>query len=625
MWKILLSIVFASIVTILWKIFPLIRRALTSPLRCLPGPPVEDWKSFILGNFFTKLYKSEDSSIESQWLEQYGHVMSIPALFTIPVLLTSDTRAVNHVLTHSLDYQKSKEGRKALSFLVGAGVLVAEGESHRRQRRVLNPAFGPTQLRELTSIFFDKALELRDVWMSEMKQTGGATRIEVLSWLNRVALDIIGLAGFNYRFESVSGKPNELEHAFSTMFNTQGPNLFALLQFLFPPLKLIRTAQRKKAEEAQATMRRIGKQIIADRKAEILAEMSAVAGQRAARKDVKGRDLLSLLIKSNMAVDIPDSQRLSDEEVLGQVPTFIVAGHETTGGATMWCLVALSRAHRIQTKLREELLAVDTDTPTMDELNALPYLDMVVRETLRFHAPVPRGQRVSEKDDFIPLAKPFTDRHGKVHDSIHVSKGSTIILPIAVLNRSKELWGEDALEFKPERWLSPPEAAKSIPGVWSDMLTFLGGSHSCIGYRFAIVEMKALLFTLLRAFDFDMAVPASSIIKRTSLTQRPMILGEEKKGNQMPLMTFQVEVDAGPGQDNSRARHLPQFSATSFRAPTIRSVADNKGEPLRHGVVDDSTARIEDGNRTTPPANATAHAERVEVSRLPSTVPTRHS
>ncbi|KAJ3557679.1 hypothetical protein NM688_g1343 [Phlebia brevispora] len=558
LWKVVFWLFLAAIATVLWKLFPLIKRALTSPLRHLPGPHLEGLKSYLIGGFAAITYKSEDCNIEIQWLEQYGHVMQIPAIFNIPVLLTSDTRAINYILTHSLDYQKSKPAREVLRSLVGAGVLVEEGMYiiYRIQfyRRVLNPAFGPAQLRELTDIFFNKALELRDVWISEIKQTGSAARIEVLSWLNRVALDVIGLAGtcaraaildafsnpgdkgFNYHFESVSGKPNELERAFSTMFKADGPDIFGLLQSLFPPLKLIRTTQMKKAEEAQATMRRIGMQIIADRKAEILAEKAASDDKGTTRKDVKGRDLLSLLIKSNMANDIPDSQRLSDEEVLGQVPTFIVAGHETTSGATMWCLYALSQAHHIQTKLREELLAVDTDIPTMDELNALPYLDMVVREALRFHAPVPMTHRVSEKDDFIPLEKPFTDRHGKVHDNIHVSKGSTMLLPIAVLNRSKELWGEDALEFKPERWLDPPEAAKSIPGVWSDMLTFLGGSHSCIGYRFAIVEMKALLFTLLRAFEFDMAVPASSFIKRTSLTQRPMILGEEEKGNQMPLM-----------------------------------------------------------------------------------------
>jgi hypothetical protein len=73
---------------------------------------------------------------------------------------------------------------------------------------------------------------------------------------------------------------------------------------------------------------------------------------------------------------------------------------------------------RVQTKLREELLTVDTDTPTMDELNALPYLDMVVRETMRIHAPVASTSRIAMVDDVLPLNTPFTDRKGITHDRI---------------------------------------------------------------------------------------------------------------------------------------------------------------------------------------------------------------
>ena len=97
---------------------------------------------------------------------------------------------------------------------------------------------------------------------------------------------------------------------------------------------------------------------------------------------------------------------------------FLVAGHETTSTATMWCLYALSQAPEIQTKLRDELHTLETETPTMDELNSLPYLDAVVRETLRVHAPVPTTIRVAMKDDVIPVSEPFVDRYGQVQDSI---------------------------------------------------------------------------------------------------------------------------------------------------------------------------------------------------------------
>ena len=84
----------------------------------------------------------------------------------------------------------------------------------------------------------------------------------------------------------------------------------------------------------------------------------------------------------------------------------------------MWCLYALTQAPEVQRKLREELRTLDTDKPTMDELSALPYLDAVVRETLRLHAAVPSTIRIAMHDDVIPLNKPYVDKHGKTHDSV---------------------------------------------------------------------------------------------------------------------------------------------------------------------------------------------------------------
>lgn len=81
-------------------------------------------------------------------------------------------------------------------------------------------------------------------------------------------------------------------------------------------------------------------------------------------------------------------------------------------------MFALSKDPEIQKKLREELLAVQNDNPSMDELNSLPYLDAVVRETLRVHSPVPNSSRIAVKDDILPLSKPVVDRYGKTHDSI---------------------------------------------------------------------------------------------------------------------------------------------------------------------------------------------------------------
>jgi cytochrome P450 len=86
--------------------------------------------------------------------------------------------------------------------------------------------------------------------------------------------------------------------------------------------------------------------------------------------------------------------------------------------ATTWALFALTQDLRVQTKLRDELLTIDTDNPTMDQLNSLPYLDMFVRETLRVHAPVASTARVAVKDDVLPLGTPVTDLKGRVLENI---------------------------------------------------------------------------------------------------------------------------------------------------------------------------------------------------------------
>ena len=135
--------------------------------------------------------------------------------------------------------------------------------------------------------------------------------------------------------------------------------------------------------------------------------------------------------------------------------------------AITWALYAMTKAPEVQIKLREELVAVDTETPSMDELMALPYLDAFVRETLRVHSPVPNTLRIAMKDDMIPVEKPYTDKYGVVHDSIRykpyvsfcefnaypvsqnrISKGSSLLIPIMAINNSEELWGPDSQEFK---------------------------------------------------------------------------------------------------------------------------------------------------------------------------------
>ncbi|EMD33504.1 hypothetical protein CERSUDRAFT_118078 [Gelatoporia subvermispora B] len=533
---VLVSLGSASLVYAIWRMVRIVLRPYFSgSLRYVPGPPCA---SFIYGNV-KDLLTGDSSTMHEELVEKYGHVITYKGFFNMDRVYTTDLKAVNHFLTHSSDYQKPAQARFFLSKMLGEGLLFAEGEVHRKQRRVLNPAFGPGQIRELTSIFVQQAHELRNFWDAQLSALGEPARVNALDGLSKTTLNIIGLAGFNYTFDALNpNKTNELSDAFTTIFsNTERESfIWPILVALLPPLGLIPNENLKRLEDAKAVMRRIGMQLVAEKKASVLEASAAEKMGSVESKDLHGRDLLTLLIKANMASDLPENIRLSDEDVLWQVPTFLVAGHETTSSATAWCLYALTQAPEVQRKLREELFGLPTDLPTMDELNSLPYLEAVVRETLRLHAPVAQSGKQAMKDDIVPLSKAFTDTRGEVHDTLKIDKGTHLFLPLLVLNRSKAIWGEDAREFKPERWYSLPGTVSDIPGVWANLLTFSGGPRSCIGYRSTLVEMKALLFTLVRSFEFELAVPPEEIARQQRVVQRPMVKSEMEKGTQMPLI-----------------------------------------------------------------------------------------
>ncbi|KAJ7085247.1 cytochrome P450 [Mycena belliarum] len=518
---------------VLYRFINVVYARLTSPLRHVRGPKSPN---FVMGNM-AQLFGGVVTGIEEQWVEEYGTTFKINGFLSQADLYTIDTKALHHILTHTHIYQKPSEVQYNLGRQVGPGLLVVEGDVHKHQRRIMNPAFGSPQIRELTRIFVEKSAQLRDIWKAKAAQNGGSARVEAMSDITKATLDIIGLAGFNHNINALGTRsddaPDPLASAFETLSASERQfNLWRNLQGVYPILRYITTHEDRIGRAAQAEMMRIGRQLLASSKRDIADTGTFETG--------RARDLLNLLVRANTSKEIPIHQRLSDEAVLTQVPTFLVAGHETTSTAVTWALFALTQNVKAQTRLREQLLSIDTDTPTLDELNSLPYLECVVRETLRVYAPVQSSVRVALAGDVIPLAQPYTDTQGNIHDTIRVAKDTFIVIPILTLHRDPTLWGADAKEFIPERWESP--LTTSIPGVYGKLLTFLGGPRNCIGYRFALAEMKALLFTLIRGFEFELAVPKADVAARSiSVTQGPFLLSDvEAGGGQLPLLVRPV-------------------------------------------------------------------------------------
>lgn len=170
-------------------------------------------------------------------------------------------------------------------------------------------------------------------------------------------------------------------------------------------------------------------------------------------------------MKSNSAVDLPPEQRISDEEMLHMINTFMFAGTDTTSLAMTWILFLIAKYPDVQRRLRAELLSVIPSTPieslTEDEVQSLyatiaelPYLDNVIKETLRLIPPVHSSIRVATQDDMVPTSSPLKRKmpDGTVIEEdvkqILVPKGTYIHVPIEGFQLDKELWGDSAWTFK---------------------------------------------------------------------------------------------------------------------------------------------------------------------------------
>ncbi|KAJ7473713.1 cytochrome P450 [Mycena galericulata] len=498
---------------------------LTSPLRNVAGPRNP---SFILGNLKEMM---DDASLTAQWRSEFGRTFRFKGLFSISELHSSDIKAVNHIISKSAIYRRAPSTREFVKRVVGGGLLTVELDEHKRH--VSNQAFGVAQIRHLTDVFVDKGVQLRDIWAQKIAQENGAATIDVLEWLRRATLDVIGQAGFNYEFDALheKGQSNELNTAFTELLHSphaQRDAIFRRAQSIIPFLKLLPVPGTRNRRKTHDTLKSIGKQIVWASKASLKASQE--------EKTEGKRDVLSVLLKANLSSDLPESHRLSEAEVIAQIPTFLFAGHDTTSAALSWALHALSLKPAVQSKLRDELFTLSTEKPTMDELNSLVYLENVVRETMRVHAPVMHTQRMAMQDDVLPLSKPYIDKHGKSHGSLPIPKGQIMHIPISAVNTDTEIWGEDAGEFIPERWEHIPEAVTSVPGVWANLFTFFAGPDNCIGFRFSLLEIKVILFMLIRTFEFEPGTPKGSIVpEAVGLVFKPSVLGDEK-GSGLPLI-----------------------------------------------------------------------------------------
>ncbi|KAH9994912.1 cytochrome P450 [Russula compacta] len=454
-------------------------------------------------------------------------------------LLPLDPVTLAHVLKNPTTYEKPWQSRRMIEGLIGRGMLAAEGQVHKRQRRVATPAFSMQNMRALVPLVFNKGEELKDRWMGLIQEqavdgsrkTPVGIRLDVCHWVSRATFDIIGLAGFDYHFNAIQNEDNELFNAYKDMFEiavSQSGSLRKMIVSYVPIIeRLFPDKGTLAVDQGQETINRVARRLIQEKKQRIQEDEQN-------GKVYEGRDLLSRLLRSNAATDLPPEQRISDEDILHNINTFMFAGSDTTSLAVTWALLLLAIHPPIQDQLRVELCGLGRPDNLGDEavsahyqkLAVSPLLDKVCRESLRIVPPVHSSLRVAMQDDVLPVSKGGED--------IHLRKGTLVHIPVEAMNLDREIWGKDGWAFVPDRWDNLPEAVASLPGLYANTLTFSAGPRSCIGQRFSLIEMKTFLYILITNFVFSKA--EEKVVRANVVLTRPFLENKFKEGSQCPMI-----------------------------------------------------------------------------------------
>lgn len=197
------------------------------------------------------------------------------------------------------------------------------------------------------------------------------------------------------------------------------------------------------------------------------------------------QDILQRLIEARD----DDGKPLFFSELVAEALSQLIAGSDTTSNSGCAVLYHVGRTPGTLPKLQEELDAAipdDVEVPSYDMVSKLPYLEAVINETLRLHSTAGLGLPRE-----IPATSSGVDLHGH-----HFPPGTVLSVPIYTIHRSREIWGPDVAEFRPERWFNLTNRQKAA------FIPFGSGTRACAGRNLAELEMKVIIATWAKRYDF---------------------------------------------------------------------------------------------------------------------------
>ena len=429
----------------------------------LPPGPKGHW---LLGTF--PEFRRDQLGLHRRCFREFGDVVPFRILHH-PAFYLFHPDAIEEVLvTKARDFVKS-DAIRLLTPILGNGLLLSEGDSWLRQRRLVQPGFHRQRVTAYGELMTGFAEDRMQRWKP------GST-LDAHAEMMAITQAIVAKTLFDASVSDDSGSVASALHVLLIDFFNRLRTVVRFPSWMPTPANL---KVRRAIRDLDALVYRI------------------IETRRASGED-RG-DVLSMLLH---AQDADDGSRMTDKQVRDEVMTLFLAGHETTAVALSWTWYLLAQNPRVDAALAEELRTVlDGRPPTVADLPRLRYTEMIVNESMRLFPPAYALSRQVLRPTEI-AGYPIPAR-------------AAVVMPLWVTQRDPR-WFDRPEEFLPERWAD--DLAKRLPRF--AYAPFGGGPRQCIGNTFALMEAVLLLAVIAQRFRLEL-VPGQDIRPVPYVTLRP--------------------------------------------------------------------------------------------------------
>jgi cytochrome P450 len=385
------------------------------------------------------------------------------------IYFLNDPADVRDVLVTNQRFFHKGRGLERSKRLLGQGLLTSEDELHRRQRRLIQPAFHRDRIATYADVMTLYADRVRRSW------TDGQV-VDAAKEMNRLTLGIVGKTLFDADVDAQAREVGDALTAVMESFWTLMLPFADLLEHL--PVPVLR-----RSRAARATLDALIYGMIAERRQ---------------RPGDRG-DLLSMLLLAQD--EEAGGAGMSDVQVRDEVMTIFLAGHETTANALTWLWYLLGQSPDIEARLHAEVDRVlGGRLPSLDDVPALSFVERVVTEAMRLYPPAwIIGRRAVQDYRFRDYLVPAR---------------SLVIMSPYVIHRDAR-WYPDPERFDPDRWT--PEFKAALPPF--AYLPFGGGARRCIGESFAWMELVLVASTIAQQWRLT-PVPGHPVVPQPVVTLR---------------------------------------------------------------------------------------------------------